>query len=101
MNAARVSTKESTAGVGSKESVWGPGAKPLVGFGAKPRQLFPFLIPPGVSKSGPNLRNSHQDGCSCKACYAQVMGKWIDELGTRTASGEWQIFGTITYATRN
>jgi hypothetical protein len=29
------------------------------------------------------------------------MGKWIDDLGTKTASGEWQIFGTITYATRN
>jgi hypothetical protein len=34
-----------TAGVGSKESVRGPGVEPLVGFGATPRG-FPILDTP-------------------------------------------------------
>jgi len=39
--------------------------------------------------------------CRGKDSYASVMGTWIDELGNKTSAGGWQVFGTITYATKN
>jgi hypothetical protein len=42
----------------------------------------------------------HAGGCRCWKCYADLMGRWVDGLGATTAPGRWQVFGTITYATR-
>lgn len=42
----------------------------------------------------------HADGCRCWKCYADQMGRWIDALGADAASGRWQVFATITYATK-
>jgi hypothetical protein len=42
----------------------------------------------------------HVGGCRCWKCYADLMGRWIDTLGAKTGPGRWQIFSTITYATR-
>jgi len=44
-----------------------------------------------------SLSNEHRG----KDSYASVMGTWIDDLGNKTAAGGWQVFGTITYATKN
>ena len=33
-------------------------------------------------------------------CYSCHLGRWIDDLGSQTGPGKWQIFATITYATK-
>ena len=43
----------------------------------------------------------HEVNCRCVKCYADTLGGWIDELGRKTPAGTWQVFGTLTYATRN
>jgi len=43
----------------------------------------------------------HLEGCSCWKCHADQLGRWIDALGSETAPGHWQIFVTITYATKS
>ena len=46
-------------------------------------------------------RRKHQAPCACWLCYADRMGGFIDELGSRTAAGGWKGFLTLTYRTRN
>lgn len=43
----------------------------------------------------------HAEGCRCWKCYADQLGRWIDELGSETAPGRWQVFATITYSTKS
>lgn len=45
--------------------------------------------------------NAHDELCGCAKCYASALGGWIDQLGRGTSGGCWQIFGTLTYATRS
>jgi len=48
----------------------------------------------------PGIEQTHPSACPCWRCYANEMGRWIDSLGPETGPGRWQIFGTITYATK-
>jgi len=48
-----------------------------------------------------NVSTGHTNGCSCWRCFAAQLGQWIDALGAQTLSGRWQVFATITYATRS
>lgn len=41
----------------------------------------------------------HDFSCRCAACFAEHMGRWIDDLGTRTVDRKWQVFVTITFRT--
>ena len=92
---------DGTAGVGSKEFVRGPGAEPLVGFGAKP-EGFPILDSPRCAHFTRNTRRDdlvHEGGCVCSLCIAGHIGSFVDSLSTKTASGRWNIFATITFRT--
>jgi hypothetical protein len=44
-------------------------------------------------------RRKHRAPCQCWLCYADRMGRFIDELGGRTAAGSWKWFVTLTYRT--
>src|SRR5215472_7771987 len=44
-------------------------------------------------------RRKHRAACSCWLCYADRMGAFIDQLGRRTAAGNWKWFSTLTYRT--
>lgn len=44
-------------------------------------------------------RRNHRASCRCWLCYADRMGAFIDELGSRTAAGRWKWFVTLTYRT--
>ncbi len=46
-------------------------------------------------------RRKHHASCACWLCYADRMGGFIDELGSRTAAGVWKWFVTLTYRTPN
>jgi len=45
--------------------------------------------------------SKHGEGCSCWRCLSYHMGRFIDSMGCQTDSGEWQVFATITYKTKN
>lgn len=65
---------------------------------------FPYLIPPSVPSFGnemPEIEQNHVAGCACWKCYADELGKWIDALAAQTLPGRWQVFATITYATKS
>ncbi len=86
------------------ESLSGSGAEPLVGFGAKPRGA-PILDTPRCAHFSTRKRMSaieqvHASGCRCWKCYANEMGRWIDSLSAETGPGRWQVFATVTYATK-
>ena len=42
----------------------------------------------------------HPEGCRCWRCLSHQLGCWVDQLGAATAPGEWQVFATITYRTK-
>jgi len=44
-------------------------------------------------------RRKHRASCSCWLCYADRMGKFIDDLGRRTVAGHWLWFVTLTFRT--
>jgi hypothetical protein len=44
-------------------------------------------------------RTGHDDLCACWRCVALLLGRWLDELGARTATGFWTWFITITFGT--
>jgi hypothetical protein len=46
-----------------------------------------------------NRNAKHDQGCRCWCCLSHQMGRYIDSLGSQTSSGQWQVFGTITYRT--
>jgi hypothetical protein len=41
----------------------------------------------------------HRAGCDCWRCYSLSVGAFIDELGSKTAAGQWQFFLTQSYRT--
>jgi hypothetical protein len=45
--------------------------------------------------------SQHEGGCRCWRCLSYQMGRYVDSLGSQTASGEWNVFATITYRTPN
>lgn len=45
--------------------------------------------------------DKHHELCSCSKCLPRALGGWIDSLGATTRSGEWQVFSTMTYRTKN
>lgn len=47
------------------------------------------------------MLGQHTDACRCHECFTSALGAWVDELGSKTSLGTWQVFGTLTYATRN
>src|SRR5260370_14818784 len=44
-------------------------------------------------------RRKHRASCSCWLCYADRMGKFIDDLARRTVAGHWLCFVTLTFRT--
>ena len=46
------------------------------------------------------IEQVHASGCRCWKCYATAMGRWTDSLGAETGPGRWQVFATVTYATK-
>jgi hypothetical protein len=43
--------------------------------------------------------SDHKPLCRCWRCIADILGAWLDSLGTETSTGRWLRFVTITYAT--
>jgi hypothetical protein len=44
-------------------------------------------------------RRKHRACCTCRLCYTDRMGEFIDDLGRRTAVGRWLWFVTLTFRT--
>ena len=44
-------------------------------------------------------RRKHHASCSCYLCFADRMGKFIDDLGKRTEARHWLWFLTLTFRT--
>jgi hypothetical protein len=53
------------------------------------------------SEDGRESALHHPAGCGCWRCYSQSVRKFIDTLGSKTASGQWQFFLTQSYRTRS
>jgi hypothetical protein len=43
--------------------------------------------------------SGHKPLCTCWRCITDILGAWLDSLGTETSTGRWLRFVTITYAT--
>ncbi len=53
-----------------------------------------------MKKSSPRPSSRlHDSGCGCYRCIAGVLGTWLEGLGSRTRSGTWIHFATVTYRT--
>lgn len=46
-------------------------------------------------------RRKHRASCSCYFCFADRIGKFIDDLGKRTEARRWLWFLTLTFRTRH
>ncbi len=46
-------------------------------------------------------RRNHRASCSCWLCFSDRVGKYVDDLGGRTAAGAWKWFVTLTFRTKD
>jgi hypothetical protein len=46
-------------------------------------------------------RKKHRAACKCWLCFSDRMGKFIDQMGQRTAARRWLWFLTLTFRTPN
>jgi hypothetical protein len=67
------------------------------GMDCRPHQPYPgtTMRTHRKAKSG----RKHQPDCPCWRCYAATLGIWLDDLGTQTVRGRWDVFATISYRT--
>ena len=64
--------------------------------------VFSILDTPRCAwKRGCMVEQIHAAYCSCRKCWADSLGRWIDALASQTLPGQWQVFVTITYATKS
>ena len=55
-----------------------------------------IVYPDGLTRAP---KPGHPAFCQCWRCFANAMGGFIDELASKTASGQWSLFLTQSYKT--